>query len=130
MSLLMLPLLVLLVRAQQGEPLGAGPPISHPKPAGELLKLLMRDMLSEKKVSSSWGTPLSPGRAPMSLASLLFREELPLKERPTPVRPLPPAEKRQKDLSSYNWNSFGLRYGKRQAGLLAQRAAEANRNPN
>lgn len=23
---------------------------------------------------------------------------------------------REKDLSTYNWNSFGLRYGKRQAG--------------
>ncbi|XP_041084199.1 metastasis-suppressor KiSS-1-like [Polyodon spathula] len=130
MSLLVLPLLVLLVRAQQGDPLGAAPPISYPKPAGELLKLLMRDMLSEKKIPFSWGTPLSPGRAPMSLASLLFRAELPLKELPTPVRPLPPAEKREKDMSSYNWNSFGLRYGKRQAGLLAQRAAEANPNPN
>lgn len=39
MSLLMLPLLVLLVRAQQGEPLGAGPPISHPKPAGRSTNL-------------------------------------------------------------------------------------------
>lgn len=30
---------------------------------------------------------------------------------------------REKDVSAYNWNSFGLRYGRRQAALPGSRSA-------
>ncbi|XP_063300454.1 metastasis-suppressor KiSS-1 [Pelobates fuscus] len=44
-------------------------------------------------------------------------------ESPVPSRVIPAPEgallvEREKDLSTYNWNSFGLRYGKRQNGAL------------
>uniref|UniRef100_A0A8C5P9A8 KiSS-1 metastasis suppressor n=1 Tax=Leptobrachium leishanense TaxID=445787 RepID=A0A8C5P9A8_9ANUR len=89
-------------------------------------------------VQSQW---LSSLPCPEMMPSMLKMEQTPMlallcrskklyppsqiwsEDSPVPNRVIPAPEgallvEREKDLSTYNWNSFGLRYGKRQNGAV------------
>ncbi|KAG8451023.1 hypothetical protein GDO86_003343 [Hymenochirus boettgeri] len=80
------------------------------------------------KMSATWKGEQTP-----VLALLCWRKK-PLSsgqqwsaDSPLPSRSVPAPEgeflmEREKDLSTYNWNSFGLRYGKRQSRAVKSKA--------
>ncbi|XP_047377011.1 metastasis-suppressor KiSS-1 [Sciurus carolinensis] len=116
-------LLLFLCATSFGEPLAKVAPVDNPRPTGQRVGPLM--------VLDPWGQDLRCAERKPAPAGLSPREASlcppgessagPQRTGPcTPRSRLIPAPRgavlvqREKDLSSYNWNSFGLRYGKRQ----------------
>ncbi|XP_005375345.1 PREDICTED: metastasis-suppressor KiSS-1 [Chinchilla lanigera] len=119
-------LLLFLCVTSLGEPLAKVAPVQNLRPTGQRLGALALMAPSAQGLRCSEEKPQSAGPRPRG-ASLCPPGE---SERSVePARPglcigrsrLIPAPRgavlvqREKDLSAYNWNSFGLRYGKRQA---------------
>ncbi|XP_003505792.1 metastasis-suppressor KiSS-1 [Cricetulus griseus] len=124
-------LLLLLCVTIFGEPLAKVAPVANPGPTGQ--------RPGPQELINAWEKgPRCAERKP-GVAGLRARRTSPCPPvessagRPRPVcaarSRLIPAPRgavlvqREKDLSAYNWNSFGLRYGRRQAA----RAARATR---
>ncbi|XP_053102354.1 metastasis-suppressor KiSS-1 [Hemicordylus capensis] len=118
-------LLLFFFRAQFGEPADSYFPLTGPWHEGESSKNFLKQtywpnaILCPERRSSS-------GKAGLKSMPPVLRKrqehQLQLWQGMHPVRSkvisVPQGallEKREKNLSTYNWNSFGLRYGKRQA---------------
>ncbi|XP_069800968.1 renin [Dendropsophus ebraccatus] len=76
------------------------------------------------KIPTTWRIEQSPilallcRRKKMSPSGQLWPSDLPIPGRVIPAPEGALLVEREKDLSTYNWNSFGLRYGKRESGAL------------
>ncbi|XP_066559288.1 metastasis-suppressor KiSS-1 [Amia ocellicauda] len=123
MLLLLLPLITLMVTAQPGQARSERPQAHQAIASGHRRDLTVQDVLRELGTMSPPGLSSTQSPAsretPSALARLLFGAGLSRRGWQAHERTQPPAEKREKNLSSYNWNSFGLRYGKRQTAHLA-----------
>ncbi|XP_075706816.1 metastasis-suppressor KiSS-1 [Rhinoderma darwinii] len=117
-------LLVLVVGVNLGEPVEG--PVHNSKLTGEEISLL--PALSSLPCPDKMPTTLRMEQSPI-LALLCRRKkmfptgQLWPADLPNPSRVIPAPEgaflvEREKDLSTYNWNSFGLRYGKRESGAI------------
>ncbi|XP_075469826.1 metastasis-suppressor KiSS-1 [Ascaphus truei] len=117
-----LSLLMLLVGVHLGE--SEKGPNQIPKFSGEEDSQWPGSLPCPEKMPAVWREEQTP-----VLARLCRRKKLPPldqlwpSEPPLPSRDIHEPEgallvERMKDLSTYNWNSFGLRYGKRAAGAV------------
>ncbi|XP_012616385.3 metastasis-suppressor KiSS-1 [Microcebus murinus] len=129
-------LLLFLCATSLGDPLEKGAPVENPRAAGQQLR--PQDLLAAWAQSPRCAetrpaaAALSPRGAPLCAPP----DGAAGPQRPGPCAPrsrLIPAPRgavlvqREKDLSAYNWNSFGLRYGKRQAAPGSRRGPGAGR---
>uniref|UniRef100_A0A8C4RQQ4 Uncharacterized protein n=1 Tax=Erpetoichthys calabaricus TaxID=27687 RepID=A0A8C4RQQ4_ERPCA len=122
MSPLLLLLLGVLVHAQLEYP-----PVSPPKPSGNLQTLVICLLVGKSLRCIAKDAIGSKSFSP-SLANLLLQYgEATIRGLQAP-RASRKAEKREDDLTSYNWNSFGLRYGKRHPDIHSLPAV-AHRRP-
>ncbi|XP_021054610.1 metastasis-suppressor KiSS-1 [Mus pahari] len=121
-------LLLLLCVATSGEPLTKVAPLVKPGPAGqrsgpqELVNAWEKESRYAESKPGSAGlrarrtTPCPPVESPAG-------RQRPLCASHSRLIPAPRGAvlvQREKDLSTYNWNSFGLRYGRRQAARAAR----------
>ncbi|XP_073443249.1 metastasis-suppressor KiSS-1 [Dendrobates tinctorius] len=117
-------LLVLVVGINLGQP--AEEPAQNSKFIGEEISLVpgLSSLPCPDKMPSTWSIEQSPIRALLCRRKKLFHGgQLWPSDLPIPSRVIPAPEgallvEREKDLSTYNWNSFGLRYGKRESGAV------------
>uniref|UniRef100_A0A8C5XZ26 KiSS-1 metastasis suppressor n=1 Tax=Microcebus murinus TaxID=30608 RepID=A0A8C5XZ26_MICMU len=129
-------LLLFLCATSLGDPLEKGAPVENPRATGQQLR--PQDLLAAWAQSPRCAetrpaaAALSPRGAPLCAPP----DGAAGPQRPGPCAPrsrLIPAPRgavlvqREKDLSAYNWNSFGLRYGKRQAAPGSRRGPGAGR---
>ncbi|XP_005991747.1 metastasis-suppressor KiSS-1 [Latimeria chalumnae] len=124
--------LMLFLKGHLGEPLHTIVPIQTPVLTGEVLKAIASGLLQkEESAPCLVQTPQSRTQHPKMLRPLVKLFDLKHGSRPRISRKIGlslckfnssslgvQTVKRENDLSSYNWNTFGLRYGKRQAGTL------------
>ncbi|XP_069616196.1 metastasis-suppressor KiSS-1-like isoform X1 [Ranitomeya imitator] len=116
-------LLVLVVGVNLGQP--AEEP-NDSKFIGEEISFVpgLSSLPCPDKMPSTWSTEQSPIRALLCRRKKLFHAgQLWPSDLPIPSHVIPAPEgallvEREKDLSTYNWNSFGLRYGKRESGAV------------
>uniref|UniRef100_A0A8D2H6U1 KiSS-1 metastasis suppressor n=1 Tax=Urocitellus parryii TaxID=9999 RepID=A0A8D2H6U1_UROPR len=123
-ALISWPLLLFLCATSFGDPLAKVAPVDDPRPIGQRLGPLTALDPWEQDLRCTERKPVPVGPSPRG-ASLCPPGESPAGPQVmgpcSPRSRLIPAPRgavlvqREKDLSSYNWNSFGLRYGKRQA---------------
>ncbi|XP_041505281.1 metastasis-suppressor KiSS-1 isoform X2 [Microtus oregoni] len=124
-------LLLLLCITTFGEPLGKVAPLANPGPTGQ--------QSGSQELTNAWekGPRCAEGKS--GVTGLRARRTSPCppvessagRQRPactahSRLIPTPRGAvlvQREKDLSAYNWNSFGLRYGRRQATRAARAAA-------
>ncbi|XP_034623166.1 metastasis-suppressor KiSS-1-like isoform X2 [Trachemys scripta elegans] len=119
-------LLLFFSNAQFGEPAERSFPFWSPRHTGDHFKYLASPAHWDQAIPCSESKP-SPGKAePRSTPPLLCKPQEdsqvqlgqgihPARSRAISVPQGSLLVEREKDLSAYNWNSFGLRYGKRQA---------------
>ncbi|XP_067387547.1 metastasis-suppressor KiSS-1 [Emydura macquarii macquarii] len=121
-------LLLLFFSAPFGEPAERSPPLWNPRHTGDHFKYLASPAHWDRAIPCSESMP-SPGKAEQkSTPSLLCKPQEnqgqlgpgihPTRSRAISVPQGSLLMEREKDLSAYNWNSFGLRYGKRQADMV------------
>uniref|UniRef100_A0A8C8S9Z8 KiSS-1 metastasis suppressor n=1 Tax=Pelusios castaneus TaxID=367368 RepID=A0A8C8S9Z8_9SAUR len=126
-------LLLLCFSAPFGEPAERSSPLWNPQHTGDHLKYLASPAHWSRAIPCSESKP-SPGKAePKSTPSLLCESQGQLGSgiRPARSRAISVPQdsllvEREKDLSAYNWNSFGLRYGKRQADMVEDKGCQAH----
>ncbi|XP_053310347.1 metastasis-suppressor KiSS-1 [Spea bombifrons] len=76
------------------------------------------------KMPATWKMEQTPilallcRRKKLSPSNQLWSEDSPVPSRVSSAPDGAFLVEREKDLSTYNWNSFGLRYGKRQSGAV------------
>ncbi|XP_073526797.1 metastasis-suppressor KiSS-1 [Phyllobates terribilis] len=117
-------LLVLVVGVNLGQPAEESAPDS--KYIGEEISLVpgLSSLPCPDKITTAWSMEQSPilallcRRKKLFPAGQLWPSDLPIPNRVIPVPEGALLVDREKDLSTYNWNSFGLRYGKRESGAL------------
>nr|XP_015197899.1 PREDICTED: metastasis-suppressor KiSS-1-like [Lepisosteus oculatus]XP_015197900.1 PREDICTED: metastasis-suppressor KiSS-1-like [Lepisosteus oculatus]XP_015197901.1 PREDICTED: metastasis-suppressor KiSS-1-like [Lepisosteus oculatus]XP_015197902.1 PREDICTED: metastasis-suppressor KiSS-1-like [Lepisosteus oculatus] len=119
-STMLLLTMMLMMSVQLVEPWAGHPQISSASPtvSGKKPEPGVQDILRRMSTTPPPGARLilpAAGKIPPALASLLFGSRFPRRGGWAQARPQPPAAKREKNLSAYNWNSFGLRYGKRRS---------------
>nr|ATD12198.1 metastasis-suppressor KiSS-1 [synthetic construct] len=115
-------LLLFLCVTSLGEPLAKGAPAENPRPAGLRLGPLAFLAPWGQGLRCAEGKPAGPRPREASLCPPGESSAEPARPglcaRRSRQNPAPRGAElvqRGKDLSAYNWNSFGLRYGKRQA---------------
>ncbi|XP_038206066.1 metastasis-suppressor KiSS-1 [Arvicola amphibius] len=126
-------LLLLLCITTFGEPLAKVAPLANPGPTGQ--------QSGSQELINVWekGPRCAEGKSGVAGLRARTRRTLPCppvessagRQRPACAAlgrliPTPRGAvlvQREKDLSAYNWNSFGLRYGRRQAARAARAAA-------
>ncbi|XP_073175704.1 renin-like [Lepidochelys kempii] len=121
-------LLLFFSNALFGEPTERYLPLWSPRHTGDHFKHLASPAHGDQAIPCSESKP-SPGKAePKSVLPLLCKpqEESQVqlgqgihlaRSRAVSVPQGSPLMEQEKDLSAYNWNTFGLRYGKRQAAI-------------
>uniref|UniRef100_A0A8C0XDK7 Metastasis-suppressor KiSS-1 n=1 Tax=Castor canadensis TaxID=51338 RepID=A0A8C0XDK7_CASCN len=125
-SLVSWQILLFLYATSFGEPLAKVAPVENPRPVGQRLGPLALMVpweqglrCAERKGPSRREASLCP---PSESSAGPQRSSLCVpRSRLIPAPRGAVLVQREKDLSTYNWNSFGLRYGKRQAARAAQR---------
>ncbi|XP_032771335.1 metastasis-suppressor KiSS-1 [Rattus rattus] len=121
-------LLLLLCVASFGEPLAKMAPVVNPEPTGQ--------QSGPQELVNAWQKGLRYAESKPGAAGLRARRTSPCPpvENPTGQQRPPCAARsrlipaprgsvlvqREKDMSAYNWNSFGLRYGRRQVARAAR----------
>ncbi|KAG8589439.1 hypothetical protein GDO81_006386 [Engystomops pustulosus] len=112
-------LLILVVGINLGEP--AEGPLYDSTSTGDEITLVPRlsPLPCPDKIPPTWRVEKSPilallcRRKKMFPSSQLWPSDLQIPSRVIPAPEGAFLVEREKDLSAYNWNSFGLRYGKR-----------------
>nr|XP_032641615.1 metastasis-suppressor KiSS-1 [Chelonoidis abingdonii] len=113
-------LLLFFSNAPFGEPAERYFPLWNPRHTGDHFKYLASPAHWDQAIPCSESKP-SPGKAeprckpPEDSQDQLEQGIHPARSRAISVPQGSLLVEREKDLSAYNWNSFGLRYGKRQA---------------
>uniref|UniRef100_K7FHH8 KiSS-1 metastasis suppressor n=1 Tax=Pelodiscus sinensis TaxID=13735 RepID=K7FHH8_PELSI len=118
-------LLLLFISAPLGEPADGYFPRWSPRHTGDHFKYLASPAHGDRTIPCLESKPSAEKADPKSTLALLCKPQRslvppgqgihPAKSRAIPVPQGSLLMEREKDLSAYNWNSFGLRYGKRQA---------------
>nr|XP_044999093.1 metastasis-suppressor KiSS-1 [Jaculus jaculus] len=116
-------LLLFLCATAFGEPLAKVAPVERPRPVGQRLGALALPpweqsprCATERMPAAAGPGPSARGASPCALESSGGRARPGLCAARSRLIPAPRGAvlvQREKDLSAYNWNSFGLRYGKR-----------------
>ncbi|XP_045392057.1 metastasis-suppressor KiSS-1 [Lemur catta] len=117
-------LLLFLCATSLADPLEKAAPVENPRPTGQRLRPQALPAPWEQSARCAERRPAAAALSPRGAPLCPPPESSAGPQRPGPCAPrsrLIPAPRgavlvqREKDLSAYNWNSFGLRYGKRQA---------------